>query len=199
PWRPLQLTRSIYRTKARIFDCSFGLWSNCYLCPGDRVAFLLTAQALLQHRAVDDAQQKWFEKCVCSRPVTPHEIHLDLLCHGRDDEESIYRVEHAAFWLMALTLVHDGRLEYDQEFLFTIYIENMLESYETSYSGPQCHVENWEPEEDGVCPICQRRFSEAPPTIGPCLWRSNLIQKNDQVIFFSTNHIVCTPLHHFNT
>ncbi|CAB0034126.1 unnamed protein product [Trichogramma brassicae] len=120
--------------------CSYG--KDFQLCPGDRVAFLLTAQALLQHRAVDDAQQKWFEKCVCSRPVTPHEIHLDLLCHGRDDEESIYRVEHAAaFWLMALTLVHDGRLEYDQEFLFTIYIENMLESYETSYSGPQCHVE----------------------------------------------------------
>ncbi|CAB0044016.1 unnamed protein product [Trichogramma brassicae] len=140
-----------------------------FLCPGDRVAFLLTAQALLQHRAVDDAQQKWFEKCVCSRPVTPHEIHLDLLCHGRDDEESIYRVEHAAFWLMALTLVHDGRLEYDQEFLFTIYIENMLESYETSYSGPQCHVENWEPEEDGVCPICQRRkWIQSSPS-----WKKN--------------------------
>ncbi|CAB0042214.1 unnamed protein product [Trichogramma brassicae] len=137
------------------------------LCPGDRVAFLLTAQALLQHRAVDDAQQKWFEKYVCSRLGTPHEIHLDLLCHGRDDEESIYRVEHATFWLMALTLVHDGRMEYEQEFLFTMYIEDMLERYETTYSGPQCHVENWEPEEDGVCPICQRRFSEAPPTIGP--------------------------------
>ncbi|KAL7303747.1 hypothetical protein TKK_0003879 [Trichogramma kaykai] len=139
-----------------------------WLRPGDRAAFLLTAQALLQHKAVDDAQRDWFGRCARIMLGTPYEVCLSLLCHGHeDDEDQIYQGDRDAFWLAALTLARYERMDDAHQNWFAVCVEAMLKSYSVTYSGPQCHEENWEPEEDGVCPICLKKLSEKPPSPGP--------------------------------
>ncbi|KAL7304776.1 hypothetical protein TKK_0003004 [Trichogramma kaykai] len=138
------------------------------LRPGDRAAFLLTAQALLQHKAVDDAQRDWFGRCARIMLGTPYEVCLNLLCHGHeDDEDQIYQGDRDAFWLATLTLARHERMDDAHKNWFAVCVEAMLKSYSVTYSGPQCHEENWEPEEDGVCPMCLKKLSEKPPSPGP--------------------------------
>uniref|UniRef100_A0ABD2XP25 Uncharacterized protein n=1 Tax=Trichogramma kaykai TaxID=54128 RepID=A0ABD2XP25_9HYME len=72
-----------------------------------------------------------------------------------------------AFWLAALTLARYERMDDAHQNWFAVCVEAMLKSYSVTYSGPQCHEENWEPEEDGVCPICLKKLSEKPPSPGP--------------------------------
>ncbi|CAB0042491.1 unnamed protein product [Trichogramma brassicae] len=42
-----------------------------------------------------------------------------------------------------------------------------LSTHDDVYAGPRCHEETWEPEEEGICPICHRLFSKPPPPAGP--------------------------------
>ncbi|CAB0033673.1 unnamed protein product [Trichogramma brassicae] len=46
-------------------------------------------------------------------------------------------------------------------------ISTFLSTHDDVYAGPRCHEETWEPEEEGICPICHRLFSKPPPPAGP--------------------------------
>ncbi|CAB0035924.1 unnamed protein product [Trichogramma brassicae] len=46
-------------------------------------------------------------------------------------------------------------------------ISILLSTHDDVYAGPRCHEETWEPEEEGICPICHRLFSKPPPPAGP--------------------------------
>uniref|UniRef100_A0ABD2X088 Uncharacterized protein n=1 Tax=Trichogramma kaykai TaxID=54128 RepID=A0ABD2X088_9HYME len=46
-------------------------------------------------------------------------------------------------------------------------MNTLLSTLDGVYAGPRCHEETWEPEEEGICPICHRLFSSPPPPVGP--------------------------------
>uniref|UniRef100_A0ABD2WHQ7 PH domain-containing protein n=1 Tax=Trichogramma kaykai TaxID=54128 RepID=A0ABD2WHQ7_9HYME len=46
-------------------------------------------------------------------------------------------------------------------------MNTFLSTHDGVYAGPRCHEETWEPEEEGICPICHRLFSSPPPPVGP--------------------------------
>ncbi|CAB0041313.1 unnamed protein product [Trichogramma brassicae] len=41
----------------------------------------------------------------------------------------------------------------------------VLSPHDVPYAGPRCHEETWEPEQEGVCSICNRLYSEPPPPV----------------------------------
>ncbi|CAB0043343.1 unnamed protein product [Trichogramma brassicae] len=44
-------------------------------------------------------------------------------------------------------------------------LHRVLSPHDVPYAGPRCHEETWEPEQEGVCSICNRLYSESPPPV----------------------------------